>query len=96
MLKCFNVEEFDTYAENINKNIKNGISLKKNIEAIEDRDSKSKKYGQLEVQYCPNCHDGHLFIKFFTVDSRGESNEISELQQSLMLNQGVIRELAKK
>jgi hypothetical protein len=96
ILKSFNVEKFDAYVENINKNIKNGLSLKKSIEEIEDRDNKVNKYGQIEILFCPDCHDGYLLIKFFAVDSRGESNEISELQQTLTLDQVVTIELARK
>lgn len=96
ILKSFDLEKLDTYVENINNTIKNGLSLKKSIEEMQDRDRKLSKYGQIEVSYCPDCHHGYLLINFFAVNSSGESEEIEELRQVLALDQGVVIELAKK
>lgn len=96
VLKSFDLEKFDEYVELINKNIKNGISLKKSINEFKGYDSKDKKYGQIELLYCPSCHDSYLLIKFFAIASNGESKEITDLQQTISLEQGVSIELSKK
>lgn len=96
VLKSFDLEKFDEYVEIINKNIKNGISLKKAINELKGYNSKDKKYGQIELLYCPSCHDSYLLIKFFAIDSNNESKEITDLQQTISLEQGVSIELSKK
>lgn len=95
VLKSFDLEKFDEYVEIINKNIKNGISLKKAINELKGYNSKDKKYGQIELLYCPSCHDSYLLIKFFAIDSNNESKEITDLQQTISLEQGVSIELSK-
>lgn len=96
ILKNFDIENIDEDFDNINKNIKNGISLKKVIQEIKNTEGKVKKYGQMELSYCPVCHDGYLLIKFYILDSSGDFNEISNSQQILKLNQGVVMELARE
>lgn len=96
VLKNFDLEKFHEYVEIINRNIKDGVALKKAINELKGYNGKDKKYGQIELLYCPTCHDSYLLIKFFSIDSNSGFKEIKDLQQSISLEQGVSIELSKK
>lgn len=96
ILKKFDVEKYDVYARNINKSMNDGVSLKKVINEINEKDNKEKKYGQIELLYCPGCFEANLLIKFFVINSKGEFDEILNMEQIILLEQVVAKELSKK
>ncbi len=84
-IKSFYLEKYETYVDNINKTKEDGVLLKNTISEIENRVSKTKKYGKIVILYCPICFDGYLQIKFFALDTEGEFNEVPDTQQTLQL-----------
>ncbi len=93
--KNFDLSDFDSIVEEINKNLKNGVKLKKTIEKIKGRDLNEKTYGDIWVLYCPNCHEWYLVFKFFKI-LKDEIKEISEMKQQITLEKNVVLELIKK
>lgn len=93
VLKSFNVEDFDKIAENLNKNLKDGSKIKNLIAEIKEKDTKADKFGNIEIDFCPKCHSGSIIIKFFTVGKKGDTDEVTDMRQEIMLNQTVIKDI---
>lgn len=95
VLKTFDLENFDEYAKDINKNIENGILLKEAIDAFKNDIPENKQYGQIELTYCPDCYNGYLLFKFFIKNPQGEPKEIIEMRQTILLGSKVTMEISK-
>lgn len=83
----FDIDQYEDNVNNLISAIDNLNELKNIIKNTSLKDDNPNIFGQVDLEYCPSCHDSHLLVKVFKLGSNKNFEEVSKFRQSIKIKE---------
>ncbi len=89
----FDVDQYEKIVKELAGSIDDLPKLRGIIKNTKLKDDKVNAFAQVDLDYCPNCHDSQLHIKVMKRDSNGSFEEVDKFRQTIRVKEIISKAL---
>lgn len=84
-------DQFEDAVSDLTSAVDNISALQKIIKNTKLKTDKVNAYAQVDLEYCPNCHDSRLLVKLMKLNSDSNFEEVMKFRQSIHIKDNIAK-----
>jgi len=87
----FDIDQYEDSVRDLADAVDDTKALQEIIKTTHLKEEKVNAFAQVDLEYCPNCHDSRLLVKVFKLDSNNGFEEVAKFKQIIKIKNETAR-----